>query len=108
MHLTNEGVRIGHINENRLGEQSVKSSRSKFKGKWISENGSEQINCKVVDNTLQCTWHNRFVETFELESGNLKGIENPETLGFPSKDGSTFWSTGNRWIKECKYQQVKC
>ena len=74
-------------------------SETRLEGCWISENGNEIIDCKVVNNSLKCIWSNQIVEHFEVSHKILKGVANPEILGYPTDDGMINWNTGNRWIK---------
>ena len=57
------------------------------------------IDCKLVNNTLECIWRNQIVEHFQVRSESVKGVTNPEILGYPTDDGMITWNTGNRWIK---------
>ena len=76
-------------------------SNSYLEGAWISENGKQQIQCKIVDNNVfECTWPNHLVENFQIESEIIRGIKNPQICGFPSKDGIIKWTSGNQWTKE--------
>ena len=68
-----------------------------------NENGNHIIDCKLVDNSLECTWTNQMVEHFQLSSEILKGVTNSEILGYPTEHGLITWNTGNRWIKEGSY-----
>ena len=87
-----------------LMEKGSKSSRhsisSQLEGNWISEYDDQQINCKVDDDKMECTWPNKHVETFKIDSDQLKGLENPAIYGYPTKDGLITWSSGNKWIKD--------
>ena len=78
-------------------------------GCWISEKSNHRIECNVNDDKtwLICTWPNEYVEMFELDSENLKGITNPEIIGYLSEVDLIIWNTGSRWIKEGNYTQKK-
>ena len=71
-----------------------------MEGCWISENGNNAIDCKVVNHSLECTWPNQIVEHFHVSPEILKGVTNPEILGYPTDDEMITWNTGNRWIKQ--------
>ena len=75
-------------------------SESQLEGCWISENGNQIIDCKVVNHSLECTWPNQIVEHFQVCSEILKGVTNPEIFGYPMEDGLITWNTGNRWVKQ--------
>ena len=105
------------------GESSHQSISTQFEGCWLSENGNHKIDCNLNDDRtwLICTWPNEYVEIYELDSENLKGLTNSKIIGYPSKDsqlsfsgevmfnfhGQIFWNSGNRWTKEGNYMQSR-
>ena len=85
------------------GEESSNHPIStQFEGCWISEDGNHKIECKLSEDNvwLICTWPNKYVEMFELDSENLKGITNSEIIGYPGEVDQITWNTGNHWYKE--------
>ena len=75
-----------------------------MEGCWISENGNQIIDCKLVNNSLECTWPSQIVEHFQVCYEILKGVTNPEILGYPTEDGMITWNTGNRWVKQGNFK----
>ena len=75
-----------------------------FDGGWRSENGDQQIRCQVTGDSLECTWPDQSIETYQIEQQSLKGTTNQQICGYPSKDRQMItWNTGNRWFKEGNY-----
>ena len=54
-----------------------------------------------MGDSLECTWPDQSVETYQIEPESLKGTTNQQILGYPSEDRQMItWNTGNRWVKE--------
>ena len=88
----------------KFGQRKHNDCSNRYlEGTWISENGKQQVRCKMVGNNIfECAWPNDLVESFQIESETLRGTKNPQIRGFPSKDGMIKWTSGNQWSKEGK------
>ena len=90
-------------------ESSNHPISTQFEGCWISEDGNHKIECTLSEDNswLICTWPNEYVEMYEMDSTNLKGITNSEIIGYPASVNMIIWNTGNHWFKEGNETQKK-